>query len=72
MSDIAHQASTARQTLLALAKQANALAVGLQNAAPSDKSNQANPSIEYLVSVVAMLNKMADACQALALGDYHD
>lgn len=71
MSDIAHQAATARQALLALAKQANALAVGLQNAAPSDKSTQVNPSIEYLMSAVSMLNRMAEACQALA-PDQHE
>lgn len=65
MGDIAQQAAVTQQTLLEIAKQANALGVGLQNAAPSDKLGTPNPSIEYLTAVAAMLTTLAEACDPL-------
>lgn len=70
MSDIAQQAAIMQQTLLDIAKQANDLGVGLQNAAPSDKAGAPNPSIEYLTAVSATLTALAAACDPLIqIGD---
>lgn len=72
MSDIAQQAASMQQTLLDIAKQANDLGIGLQNAAPSDKAGVPNPSIEYLTAVAATLTALAGACDPLIqVGESH-
>lgn len=63
MGDIAHQAASTKQALLELAKQVNTLGEGLQHAAPTDKTNTPNPSIEYLIATANMLNGLASACE---------
>lgn len=65
MSDIAQQAAIMQQTLQDIAKQANDLGVGLQNAAPSDKAGAPNPSIEYLTAVAGMLTELSEVCDPL-------
>ncbi|HEU5280974.1 MAG TPA: type IVB secretion system protein IcmQ [Gammaproteobacteria bacterium] len=62
MGDIAHQATSTKQALLELAKQVNALGEGLQHAAPSDKTDTPNPSIEYLLAMAEVLNELAVEC----------
>lgn len=69
MSDITHQANSTKQALLALAKQVNALGVGLQNAAPSDKTGSPNPSIQYLTAITTALGEFAQACDHVSDGD---
>lgn len=66
MGDIAHQATSTKQALLELAKQVNTLGVGLQHAAPSDKTDTPNPSIEYLIATADMLNALAASCDQVA------
>lgn len=65
MGDIAHQAASAKQTLLELAKQVHTLGEGLQHAAPSNKTDTPNPSIEYLIAAADILNASAAACDAV-------
>ncbi len=60
MSDTAIIASLAKTTLAEIAKQANTLGVGLQNAAPGDKTGTPNNSVQYLVEVAEMLNKKVE------------
>lgn len=61
MSEIAVQAASAKTTLLEIARQAQALAAGLQNAAPGDKSAP-NPSIQYLLTISELLTRAANQC----------
>lgn len=65
MSDTAILASQAKAVLLEVARQANALGVGLQNAAPADKAGTPNNSIQYLLDVAAYLTKKAEECDSL-------
>ena len=64
MSEIAVQAASTKSSLLEIARQAKALATGLQNAAPGDKSAP-NPSIQYLLAMSEVLAKAADECDDL-------
>jgi hypothetical protein len=57
MSDTAILAAMAKTTLTEIAKQANALGVGLQNAAPGDKAAAPNNSVQYLLDVASCLTK---------------
>ncbi len=61
MSDLAIIAVTTKSALLDISKQAAALAVGLQNAAPADKSGAPNNSVQYLFAVSASLASIAEA-----------
>lgn len=65
MSDTVILASQIRATLLEIAKQANALGVGLQNAAPADKTGAPNNAIQYLLDVAACLTKKAEECDSI-------
>lgn len=57
MSDTDILAATIKSTLSEIAKQASALGVGLQNAAPGDKPNH---SVQYLLSIADELSKLAN------------
>lgn len=61
MSEIAVQAASAKTTLQEIARQAQGLATGLQNAAPGDKSAP-NPSVQYLLAISEALSKAAHEC----------
>ncbi len=65
MSEIAVQAASAKTRLLEIAKQAGALAAGLQNVAPGDKEAP-NVSIQYLTAIADALTKIAEDCEDLA------
>ncbi len=65
MSDTAIFAASAKSSLLEIAKQATALGVGLQNAAPGDKAGMPNPSIQYLLDVSEVLTKIAEDCNQI-------
>lgn len=65
MSKIALEADMVRNRLLEIAQQAQALAAGLQNAAPGDK-DKPNPSIQYLIAASDMLLEMSEQCGPLA------
>ena len=62
MSDIEIVASQVKMTLAEIAKQANVLGVGLQNAAPGDKLGAPNNSVQYLLDVSTKLNKKSEEC----------
>jgi hypothetical protein len=64
MSDTAIIAASAKTTLIEIAKQAGALGMGLQNAAPGDKKGTPNNSVQYLISMSESLIKLADECGA--------
>lgn len=61
MSEIAIIAVTTKSALLDISKQAAALAVGLQNAAPAEKSGAPNNSVQYLFAISASLANVAEA-----------
>jgi len=66
MSDFRILTVTTGGTLRDIAKQAAALATGLQNAAPGDKAGTPNNSVAYLFAVSESLAKSADLCEQLA------
>lgn len=66
MSDLAILAASVKTTLLDIAKQASALGVGLQNAAPGDKLGVPNSSVQYLLETSELLTKIANECEALS------
>lgn len=65
MSDVALLVVTVKTTLSDLARQANALGIGLQNAAPGDKLLAPNHSVQYLLSISESLLKIAKECDKL-------
>jgi hypothetical protein len=65
MSDMDILAATIKSNLREIAKQAAALGTGLQNAAPGNKIDTPNNSIQYLLSVSDVLVKVADDCELL-------
>lgn len=65
MSDTAILAAMAKTALIEIAKQANALGVGLQNAAPGDKAGTPNNSVQYLLDVAAYLTKKTEALDSV-------
>ncbi len=65
MSEFKVIAVSMRDTLKDIAKQANALATGLQNAAPGDKAGTPNNSVQYLFSIAEVLEKIVEDCGAL-------
>lgn len=62
MSDLAIIAASAKTTLTEIAKQASALATGLQNVAPGDKTGTPNNSVQYLFGISESLAKIAEEC----------
>ena len=62
MSELAILAASMKTALLEVAKQAQALGIGLQNAAPGDKSGVANDTIAYLLETAEMLRQVARDC----------
>lgn len=65
MSEVAILAATVKTTFLEIAKQAGALGVGLQNAAPGEKSATPNNSVQYLLHTHELLAKLAEECDQL-------
>lgn len=65
MSDTTIVASMAKAELAEIAKQANALGIGLQNAAPGDKTASPNNSVQYLLEVAACLTKKVEELDAI-------
>ena len=65
MSDMDILAATIKSTLRDIAKQAGALGTGLQNAAPGNKTDTPNNSVQYLLGVSDVLAKTADDCDDL-------
>lgn len=62
MSDAVILAAFVKTGLKEIARQAAALGVGLQNAAPGDKAGAPNNSVSYLLSISENLTKIADEC----------
>ena len=60
MSDTDILAATIKSALRDVAKQASALGVGLQNAAPGDKGDAPNKSVQYLLTIADEIAKLAD------------
>jgi hypothetical protein len=67
MSDIAIVAASTKITLTEIARQSSALATGLQNAAPGDKTGTPNNSVQYLFSISERLEKIAGECGKLLI-----
>lgn len=65
MSDTTILAAMAKAELAEIAKQANALGVGLQNAAPGDKAAAPNNSVQYLLDVAVCLTKKIEELDAV-------
>lgn len=63
MSDIAIIAASAKTAIVEIGKQAAALAMGLQNVAPGDKTGAPNNSILYLFEVSKNLAQVAEECE---------
>lgn len=62
MSDMDILTATIKSTLREIAKQANALGTGLQNAAPGEKSEKPNNSVQYLLGIADVLEKASEDC----------
>jgi hypothetical protein len=62
MSDAVILAASIRMSLLEIAKQAEALGIGLQNAAPADKAGTPNNSVSYLLSISENIKNIAEDC----------
>jgi hypothetical protein len=65
MIDLTVVIATAETSLLDVARQTSGLATGLQNAAPGDKSNAPNKSVQYLFEISERLNEIAEKCKKL-------
>ena len=65
MSEMDILTATLKTTLREIAKQAAALGTGLQNAAPGDKTEKPNKSVQYLLGIADELEKKAEECEAL-------
>lgn len=63
MSDLAILVAMAKATLQEVSKQAAGLGTGLQNAAPGDKTNAPNNSVEYLLAISDALEKSSRKCE---------
>lgn len=71
MTDIAILTASAKNTLVEISKQASGLAAGLQNAAPGDKTNMPNKSVQYLYGTSEQLAKIAAVCEKLLMTNSH-
>lgn len=60
MSDLIILAASVKTTLLEIARNASALGVGLQNAAPGGTPNN---SVQYLLTISETLVKYAEECE---------
>ena len=65
MTDLALVIASAETTLHEMARQASGLANGLKNAAPGDKKNTPNKSIEYLDEIADKLREHSVKCKEL-------
>ena len=63
MSDIALLAASIKGSLLDIAKQAEALGIGLENVAPGSKRDKPNNSVVYLHATSESLIKIAEKCE---------
>ena len=54
-------------TLLDIAKQASALGVGLQNAAPGNETGIPNNTVQYLTDISETLINIAEECKKINL-----
>lgn len=62
MSDLAIIVASAKMSLHEISKQSSALATGLQNASPSDRTGAPNNSIQYLFAIAESLEETAEEC----------
>lgn len=69
MSEVAVLASSVKTRIQEIAKQAMALASGLQNAAPGEKDIP-NASIQYLLAVSDALNEISEQLEMLEQQGY--
>jgi hypothetical protein len=65
MSDVAIAGAAIKAALSETAKQTNALAVGLQNAAPTAHLTTPNDSIQYLFAISDCLMNAVEECDKL-------
>lgn len=67
MSDLAVITASTKVSLLEISKQASALGIGLQNAAPGEREGALNTSVQYLLEIAAELHKKAESCGNLLI-----
>lgn len=65
MSEAAILAASVRAALTEVAKQAEALATGLQNAAPAEKTGVPNNSVLYLLNIAETINNIVIDCEKI-------
>jgi len=71
MTDISAAMITVQTTFSEVAKQASGLALGLQNAAPSDKNNMPNKSVQYLFEIAETLHEFGQQCKKIPTTEDH-
>ena len=69
MVDLTITIAAIEAELITLTKQVSALAVGLQNIAPMQKTNVTQPSVQYLLNISGQLNECAMRCKKLLACD---
>ena len=72
MTDLALITASTKGTLVEISKQASALGIGLQNAAPGDKAGMSNASVQYLLESSEGLVKIAEACNKILASIEHE
>lgn len=65
MSDVVVLVAHAQTALTEIGRQADALATGLQNVAPGDKTETPNASVEYLFKISEVLATLTTECAHL-------
>lgn len=65
MDDLDILIAATKTTLLDIARQAAVLGNALQNAAPGDKMNAPNNSVQYLLSIAESLTNIGGECEKL-------
>jgi hypothetical protein len=65
MTDLTLIIGNATKHLSDIRKQVSTLANGLQNAAPSSRRNEPNPSVQYLFETAKQLSTCEDACKSI-------
>lgn len=63
MSSLPVIRATVETVLRDIAKQSQALGIGLQNAAPGEKIGASNKSVDYLLAIADALNQYAEQCR---------